>query len=96
MYGKQFYVKKQTRQSKSDPGPQRTTILPTRREFAGNPKFLHHVDAKITYFFPGRRQLRIYILEKLIEQLKKLGFFNDGKNDFEIKFMDMWTFSGII
>ena len=48
MYGKQFYVKKQTRPSKSDPGPQRTPILPTRREFAGNPKFLHYVDAKIT------------------------------------------------
>ena len=31
-----------------DPGPQRTPILPTRREFAGNPKFLHYVDAKIT------------------------------------------------
>ena len=43
MYGKQFYVKKQTRPSKSDPGPQRTPILPTR-ELAGNPKFLHYVD----------------------------------------------------
>ena len=96
MYGKQFYVKKKTRQSKSDPGPQRTPILPTRREFAGNPKFLHHVDAKITYFFPGRRQLRIYILEKIDSEKGVFFFLTMEKNDFEIKFMDMWTFSGII
>ena len=60
MYGKQFYVKKhkvekknltEIRQSKSDPSPQRTPNLPARREFAGNPKILHYVDAKITYFF---------------------------------------------
>ena len=80
MYGKQFNVKKKTRQSKSDPGPQRTPIIPTRRELAGNPKFLHYVDAKITYFFPGQCQLRIYFWNKLIEQLKELFcFFNGGK-----------------
>ena len=88
MYGKQFYVKKYTRQSKSDPVPQRTPILPTRREFVGNPEFLHHVDAKITHFFPGRCQLRIYYWKNLLNNWKSCFFLTMGQNDSEIKFMN--------
>ena len=89
MYGKQIYVKKdkvkknltETRQSKSYPNPQRTPNLPARRKLAGDPKILHCVDAKITYFFPGQCQLRIYFWKKLIERMKKLFFLNNRKND---------------
>ena len=69
----------ENRQAKSDPSPYRTPNLPARREFAGNPEFLHNMDAKITYFFVWAKSIKNTFWENLIEQLKKLFFCNHGK-----------------
>ena len=95
MYGKQFYVKKDKLVNQNQT---RVPNAPLTYRQGGNfrviLKFYRGCENNVLFFF-GNVNWE-YIFGK-IDWTEKYFFFNYGKNDSEIKFMnDMWTFEGKI